>query len=230
MATQFELPNLTGNGGACTSTLLKVLYRNKQAAAPKNWVECLRTMRTELKQMGYIQIPELTSSRLIDVNQPMHIVPPGSTGRRLAILIGINYVGQQLVSFLVVSFSRILSHPCANTLISSKRSYFCYLQPGSHNDVKNIKHCLIDVQGFKESDLYILMDDGGAILPTKRNIEYYFARICQHSVAGDVVFVHYSGHGGRVSDTNGDEEDGLDSTLLPVDYLTAGQIVDDDST
>jgi metacaspase-1 len=194
-----------------------------------SWVECLRTMRTELNQMGYKQIPELTSSRLIDANKPMHIVPPGSTGRRIALLIGISYEGQ-LVSFLVVSFPRILSRPGTNTLISSKRSYFCYLQPGCHNDVKNIKQYLIDVQGFKESDLYILMDDGGAILPTKRNIEDAFARICQHSVAGDVVFVHYSGHGGRVSDTNGDEEDGLDSTLLPVDYLTAGQIVDDDST
>ena len=60
-----------------------------------SWVECLRKMRAELNQMGYDQIPELTSSRLIDVNKPMHIVPPGSSGRKRAILIGINYLGQQ---------------------------------------------------------------------------------------------------------------------------------------
>jgi hypothetical protein len=60
-----------------------------------SWVECLRKMRTELNRMGYDQVPELTSSRLIDVNKTMYIVPPGSTGRRRAILIGINYVGQQ---------------------------------------------------------------------------------------------------------------------------------------
>lgn len=59
------------------------------------WVECLRKMRTELQQMGYDQIPELTSSRLIDVNKTMHIVPSGTTGRKRAILIGINYTGQQ---------------------------------------------------------------------------------------------------------------------------------------
>jgi hypothetical protein len=45
--------------------------------------------------MGYDQVPELTSSRLIDVNKTMYIVPPGATGSRRAILIGINYTGQQ---------------------------------------------------------------------------------------------------------------------------------------
>lgn len=59
-------------------------------------------MRTELNQMGYDQVPELTSSRMIDVNKPMLIVPPNSRGRRRALLIGINYTGQngQLVSIL----------------------------------------------------------------------------------------------------------------------------------
>jgi len=47
--------------------------------------------------MGYDQIPQLTSSRLIDVNKTMYIVPPEfKSGRRRAVLIGINYVGQQV--------------------------------------------------------------------------------------------------------------------------------------
>ena len=37
-----------------------------------------------------------------------------------------------------------------------------------------------------------------------------------------------SGHGGRVRDTSGDEDDGYDETLIPVDFKRAGQIVDDD--
>jgi metacaspase-1 len=60
-----------------------------------SWVECLRKMRTELRQMGYEQIPQLTSSRLIDVNKTMYICPPSSHGRKRALLIGINYTGQQ---------------------------------------------------------------------------------------------------------------------------------------
>lgn len=36
------------------------------------------------------------------------------------------------------------------------------------------------------------------------------------------------GHGGSLPDDNGDEEDGMDETLIPVDYVQAGQIRDDE--
>lgn len=41
--------------------------------------------------------------------------------------------------------------------------------------------------------------------------------------AGDSLFFHYSGHGGQQKDTNGDEESGMDDTLVPVDYQSAGR-------
>jgi hypothetical protein len=37
------------------------------------------------------------------------------------------------------------------------------------------------------------MDDNKSNSPTRRNIEDAFARICQYSQSGDVVFLHYSG-------------------------------------
>jgi len=37
-----------------------------------------------------------------------------------------------------------------------------------------------------------------------------------------------SGHGGKLRDNDGDEADGYDETLIPVDYARAGQIRDDD--
>jgi hypothetical protein len=99
---------------------------------------------------------------------------------------------------------------------------------GCHNDVGNIKQYLITQQGFKEKDMLILMDDGKHHPPTKKNIEDSFKRITQYSKANDVVFIHYSGHGGRVKDLNGDEADGFDETLIPSDYKKVGQILDDD--
>lgn len=36
-----------------------------------------------------------------------------------------------------------------------------------------------------------------------------------------------SGHGGTQADTDGDEADGTDETICPIDYETNGQIVDD---
>jgi metacaspase-1 len=41
-------------------------------------------------------------------------------------------------------------------------------------------------------------------------------------------FFHYSGHGGQVKDDAGDEEDGFDETIMPVDFKTKGQIIDDE--
>lgn len=193
----FSLPNPAGKaGGACTSALLKVL--NESRGESLSWIELLHRMRSILKHKGFDQIPQLSSSRMLDVNNPFEIVPRNSKGRRRAVLIGINYEGQQ-----------------------GQLS-------GCHNDARNIKKYLIQKQGFKESDMLILMDDGRHHTPTRRNILDAFDRVVEYSEPGDVVFIHYSGHGGRVRDESGDEADGYDETLIPVDFKKSGHILDDD--
>ena len=42
------------------------------------------------------------------------------------------------------------------------------------------------------------------------------------------LFFHYSGHGSQVRDVNYDEADGMDETLVPLDYETNGMITDDE--
>lgn len=78
--------------------------------------------------------------------------------------------------------------------------------------------------------MVVLLDERGKdyrSVPTRENI----LRGCQWLVAGaapnDSLFIHYSGHGGKVEDTNGDEDDGYDETIYPVDHERTGQIVDD---
>jgi len=44
----------------------------------------------------------------------------------------------------------------------------------------------------------------------------------------DALFFHYSGHGGRTPDLDGDEMDGYDDVIYPVDYHQSGHIADDD--
>jgi hypothetical protein len=44
----------------------------------------------------------------------------------------------------------------------------------------------------------------------------------------DSLFLHYSGHGGQLEDSTGDEEDGYDETIMPLDFQKNGQIIDDD--
>jgi metacaspase-1 len=87
-----------------------------------------------------------------------------------------------------------------------------------------IKKC----HGFQESNITVLMDDGTHTSPTKANILAAYKKLVSETKAGDVVFCHYSGHGGKVRDQDGDEKDGYDETLIPLDYQSAGQIRDDD--
>jgi hypothetical protein len=125
----FQLPDPAGrSGGACTSALLKVLY-NEHHKNDENlsFVQVLTRMRQILNQGSYTQIPQLSASRKMNVNESFQIVPKGCTGTKRAVLIGINYIGQQ-----------------------GQLS-------GCHNDVGNIKDYLIEAQGFNESNITILM-------------------------------------------------------------------------
>jgi hypothetical protein len=47
-----------------------------------------------------------------------------------------------------------------------------------------------------------------------------YKRLVRECREGDVVFCHYSGHGGRLADDGDDEEDGYDETLIPVVSLS----------
>ncbi|KAF5102248.1 hypothetical protein D0Z00_000431 [Geotrichum galactomycetum] len=120
------------------------------------------------------------------------------TGRRKALLIGINYIGskQQL--------------------------------KGCINDVKNIKNFLLQHE-YKEDDMVILTDDlEPASQPTRENMLRGMKWLVKDAKPDDSYFFHYSGHGGLTPDLNGDEESGKDDVIYPLDFETAGSIIDDD--
>jgi hypothetical protein len=126
--SSFQLPDPSGrSGGACTSALLKVLYHDHHANNENlSFVEVLIRMRSILSKGSYTQIPQLSASRKMNVQEGFEIVPSGC-GTKRAILVGINYVGQQ-----------------------GQLS-------GCHNDVGNIKDYLMDAQGFEEQNITVLM-------------------------------------------------------------------------
>jgi len=204
----FSLPDPAGRaGGACTSTLLKVLYNQSDdeddddvdRSIPTSFTDVLETMRTNLKSNGYSQIPQLTSLQPIDVTADFQLVPEDVTGTRRAVMIGINYVGHDQGEL-----------------------------SGCHNDVLNMKKYLMDVYGFEEENIVILMDDDIHTSPTKMNILDAYKQIIDDSEDGDAIFLHYSGHGTKLHDESGDEDDGYDEALVPLDYQSAGMILDDD--
>ncbi|MFZ2518860.1 MAG: caspase family protein, partial [Anaerolineae bacterium] len=52
---------------------------------------------------------------------------------------------------------------------------------------------------------------------TRKAILNAFADLVDATQPGDLVLIHYSGHGSRVPDIHGDEADGWDSSLVPHD-------------
>lgn len=106
---------------------------------------------------------------------------------------------------------------------------------GCINDVVNIKKFVSETFGFKSDaeHMRVLTDDkkdDPSKMPTKANIIAGMKWLVAGAQEGDSLFFHYSGHGGSQKDVSPDtdELDGQDETLIPVDYATAGQIVDDD--
>jgi len=87
----------------------------------------------------------------------------------------------------------------------------------------------MDVHGFDEDNIVLLMDDGENTEPTRDNIIEAYKKIISESESGDAVFLHYSGHGTKLRDDDwGEEDDGYDEALVPLDYQDNGMIRDDD--
>lgn len=75
---------------------MKVLYADeKKRDVDLSFQETLLEMRTILGEGRFKQIPQLTSSRPLDIHHKFDLVPDDFNGTRRAVLIGINYVGQQ---------------------------------------------------------------------------------------------------------------------------------------
>ena len=84
-----------------------------------------------------------------------------------------------------------------------------------------------DYYGFQDEDITVLVDDGDHRPPTRANILAAYETVVRQSQAGDAIFLHYSGHGTKLPDDNGDEDDGYDEALVPLDFKQAGMIRDD---
>jgi len=145
-----------------------------------------RSYRPPLLQCKKMVIPQFLN--------PIHV-----SGRRRALIIGINYEG-----------SRAALRGCIN-------------------DAKHMKNLLLR-QGFPNdsSHMVLLTDDQrGAHSPTGINIMKGAQWLTHDLQEGDVLHFHFSGHGAQVPDTTHQEADGLNETILPLDYKKK-QITDDE--
>lgn len=121
---------------------------------------------------------------------------------KYALLVGINYIG------------------------TSSELYGCI------NDIKNTEEILISKYGYKKENIVILSDedkDVKDILPTGENIVKHLTNLISRTNTEKVsqIWFSYSGHGSHSKDILGDELDGNDEALVPLDYETNDMIYDD---
>jgi hypothetical protein len=100
---------------------------------------------------------------------------------------------------------------------------------GCVNDVVNMRNMLIDAYGYDSANITVLRDDATNAVdkPTAANIVSRLTSIISQSASLKEIWIHYSGHGSQIKDTNGEESDKKDEVIVPADYLRVGLITDD---
>eukprot|EP00960_Hanusia_phi_P034794 751289-Hanusia_phi.AAC.2 len=110
-----------------------------------------------------------------------------SSGRKKALLIGINYPGTH------------------NEL------------RGCINDVDNMHNLLRNEGFRREEMVILTDDGRGDGMPTRNEILRACQWLVAGAGQGDVLFFHYSGHGSQQRDESGMEADGYNETIVPCD-------------
>jgi len=135
--------------------------------------------------------------------------------------------------------SIIVNPPPLIRVSGNKRAVLCGISykntkhelKGCINDVNCMKYLLMTKFSFPEDSIIVLTEEeeDSKRIPTRQNMQRWMRWLVQDCRAGDSLVFHYSGHGSQQEeDYSGEEVDGYDETLLPVDFETAGMIVDNE--
>ena len=132
-----------------------------------------------------------------------------------------------LVFCAALASSAAIAEPVKRALLIGINNYAAVPRlQGSLNDVETMRHVLVSRWGFAESNIAVVTDERA----TRAGILAALDRLVKEAGPDDIVYFHYSGHGSQVKDLNGDEDDGLDETIIPQDGRTGDvrDITDDE--
>ena len=88
------------------------------------------------------------------------------------------------------------------------------------NGDKDVQYVLKMLKDAKYKDIYTLVNKQAI----KGRIVSSLKKLTTRCKWGDVVYIHFSGHGQLVTDVDGDEKDGFDESWIPYDaYLVYGK-------
>lgn len=169
------------------------------------------------------------------------VLPPGASSIRCSVCHAVTHVAphQRATEALTSSPSNPQRYaPSTPNAHGSKKAvvigvtyrYTRYELKGCLNDAKCIKYMLMSKFHFPENSILMITEEQEDRFkkPTKHNIRMAMFWLVQGCQSGDSLVFHYSGHGSQQRNRNGEEVDGFDETILPMDFTTQGMIVDDE--
>ena len=169
---------------------------------------CLKSSRSGIRgakrlRRGFSQTQN-PPSQISGYDVPSEVSTFTPSGRKKALLIGIAYEGSR--------------EPLR----------------GCIRDVEYMTHLLRTKFSFQDEDFLVMTDKTHKIqnvrseYPTRKAVLDAMRWLVADAQPGDSLFFHFSGHGIQVRDQSGDEADGYDETILPVDFKANGHILDDE--
>lgn len=85
-------------------------------------------------------------------------------------------------------------------------------QINGDKDIPLVEEVLV-ANGFSKTNIVELNNEQATAAAIRREMNALIGK----AQAGDVIYIHFSGHGQQVTDIHGDEEDGLDEAWIPYD-------------
>lgn len=135
---------------------------------------------------------------------------------------------------LLIAASYNLSHATKRALVIGIGNYpeaSGWAKINGDKDLPIVRDMLL-ANGFQSKDIVELKNESATADAIRKALDALVSKAAK----GDVIYIHFSGHGQQITDLHGDEEDGFDEAWIPIDaqfsyvkgkYEGENHIVDD---
>ena len=135
---------------------------------------------------------------------------------------------------LLIAASYNLSHATKRALVIGIGNYpeaSGWAKINGDKDLPIVRDMLL-ANGFQSKDIVELKNESATADAIRKALDALVGKAAK----GDVIYIHFSGHGQQITDLHGDEEDGFDEAWIPIDaqfsyakgkYKGENHIVDD---
>jgi hypothetical protein len=116
---------------------------------------------------------------------------------------------------LLIAASYNLSHATKRALVIGIGNYpeaSGWAKINGDKDLPIVRDMLL-TNGFQSKDIVELKNESATADAIRKALDALVSKAAK----GDVIYIHFSGHGQQITDLHGDEEDGFDEAWIPVD-------------